>query len=178
MHLLDDREDVVLAHDHQLFAVDLDLGAGVRREDHLVPLLHVPRRALPALQPLPDPREMIFPRRGFSFVESGYTIPDFVFVSASTRFTRILSPSGRREASPDSCNWATRWIRKMFRQPTPTGSCISRCPSPRQPSRAGFKSRPAAVGNVRSRSRPSRRNRLHPPGSPPRAARETVRPTS
>jgi hypothetical protein len=38
---------------------------------------------------------MIFPRRGFSFAESGNTIPDFVFVSASTRLTRILSPKGR-----------------------------------------------------------------------------------
>ena len=35
----------------------------------------------------------------------------------------------------------------------------------------GFKCRSAVAANVRSRSRPSRRNRLAPPGSPPKAIR-------
>ena len=39
----------------------------------------------------------------------------------------------------------------------------------RLPSRAGFKCRPAVAADVRSRSRPSRRKRLAPPGSPPQA---------
>src|SRR5688500_71501 len=38
---LDDREDVVLGHDHEFFAVELDFGAGVAGEDDLVALLDV-----------------------------------------------------------------------------------------------------------------------------------------
>src|SRR5687767_1033731 len=38
--LCDDRQHVILAHDQQLFAVDLDFAAGVAGEDDLVPLLH------------------------------------------------------------------------------------------------------------------------------------------
>ena len=37
--LLDDGEDVVFAHDHEFFAVELDFGAGVAGEDDFVALL-------------------------------------------------------------------------------------------------------------------------------------------
>src|SRR5215212_4334924 len=51
-YLLDDREDVVLAHDHHFLVVDLDLGAGVGGEDDLVALLDVPGGAFAALEAL------------------------------------------------------------------------------------------------------------------------------
>src|SRR6266404_3492669 len=38
--LSDDAEDVVLAHDQELFAIDFDFGAAVFRNQHLVPFLH------------------------------------------------------------------------------------------------------------------------------------------
>src|SRR6266404_6112653 len=38
--LSDDAEDVVLAHDQELFAVDFDFGAAVFRNEDLVPFLH------------------------------------------------------------------------------------------------------------------------------------------
>src|SRR5437763_15766933 len=50
--LLDDRQEVVLAHDHEFFAVDLDSGAGVGGEDDLVALLDAPGGALAGLQAL------------------------------------------------------------------------------------------------------------------------------
>src|SRR6185369_11149722 len=43
-------EDVVFGHDHQLFAVELDLGAGVAGEDDLVALLDVERGALAVVE--------------------------------------------------------------------------------------------------------------------------------
>src|SRR5688500_14626170 len=48
---LNDRKDVVLAHDHQLFTVELDLGAGVAGEDDLVALLDGRRDALSFVGP-------------------------------------------------------------------------------------------------------------------------------
>src|SRR5690606_11063098 len=50
--LLDDRHHVVFTHDEQLFAVDLDLGAGVLAEQHLVALLEVERANLAVLEKL------------------------------------------------------------------------------------------------------------------------------
>src|SRR4051794_14021203 len=50
--LFDHREDVVLAHDHELFAVELDFGAGVAGEDHFVALLHAERGALAVVEAL------------------------------------------------------------------------------------------------------------------------------
>src|SRR4051794_29767913 len=49
----------------------------------------------PLSRRLPSPTARILPRLGFSFAVSGRTIPLLVFDSASTRFTRILSPRGR-----------------------------------------------------------------------------------
>src|SRR5262249_43908058 len=46
---LDHAEDVLLAHDEVLFAVDLDLGTGVLPEQDLVPDLHVERGNLAVL---------------------------------------------------------------------------------------------------------------------------------
>src|SRR5690242_12980144 len=50
--LFDHREDVVLAHDHQLFAVELDFGAGVAGEDDFVALLHAERGAFAVVEAL------------------------------------------------------------------------------------------------------------------------------
>src|SRR5579864_239660 len=43
---LHDRQNVFLAHDEQLFALDLDLGAGILGVEHLGALAHLERRAL------------------------------------------------------------------------------------------------------------------------------------
>src|SRR4051794_18057169 len=50
--LLDDREHVVLAHDDDFFAVELDLGAGVAGEDDLVALLDGERGLLAVVEAL------------------------------------------------------------------------------------------------------------------------------
>src|SRR3954470_18001019 len=47
---------------------------------------------------LPSPTLRTFPRFGFSLAVSGRTMPLLVLLSASTRLTRILSPSGRNLA--------------------------------------------------------------------------------
>src|SRR2546425_7639898 len=52
---LDHAEDVLLAHDQMLFAVDLDLGAGVLAEQHGVAGLDVERDHLPVLADLSLP---------------------------------------------------------------------------------------------------------------------------
>src|SRR6476660_1522062 len=52
---LDDREDVLLAHDEELVAVDLELGAGVFGVEDLVPLLDVHRLALPVIEDATGP---------------------------------------------------------------------------------------------------------------------------
>src|SRR5687768_12071843 len=59
--LIDHGQDVILGHDHQLFIIDLHLGPRVRSKNHLIPLLHVPRRPLPVLQPLPIPQRNNLP---------------------------------------------------------------------------------------------------------------------
>src|SRR4051812_41964160 len=50
--LVEDREDVVFAEEHELFAVDLHLGARVLAEEDLVARLHVERDDLPVLHGL------------------------------------------------------------------------------------------------------------------------------
>src|SRR5438309_1029936 len=50
--LLDDAEDVFLAHHQMLFAFDLDLGSGVLREQNAVTHLHIQRAYLSVLQHL------------------------------------------------------------------------------------------------------------------------------
>src|SRR5438477_3832661 len=47
---------------------------------------------------LPSPTLRTLPRFGFSLAVSGRTMPLLVLLSASTRLTRILSPSGRNLA--------------------------------------------------------------------------------
>src|SRR5262245_6974697 len=49
---LDDREDVLFSEDEQLVAVDLDLVACVRGEDHPVARLHLDGRALAVVEKL------------------------------------------------------------------------------------------------------------------------------
>src|SRR5690349_13784784 len=53
--LREDREDVFLTEQDELFAVDLDLGARVLAEEDLVPLLHVERQRLAVLERLARP---------------------------------------------------------------------------------------------------------------------------
>src|SRR4051812_9837642 len=48
--VLDDREDVLLADDEELFLVDLELGPGVLRVQDGVALLDVDRLALPVIE--------------------------------------------------------------------------------------------------------------------------------
>src|SRR3954467_4124007 len=50
--LLDDGQHVILAHDDDLFAVELDLGAGVAGEDDLVALLDGERGLLAVVEAL------------------------------------------------------------------------------------------------------------------------------
>ena len=47
--LLEHGEDVVLTHDHVLFAIEVDLRAGVLAEEDLVALLDVERRDVAVL---------------------------------------------------------------------------------------------------------------------------------
>src|SRR5438045_6552212 len=47
-----DRENVFLAHDHQLFAVEFDFGSGVAGEDDFVAFLDAEGGALAAIQAL------------------------------------------------------------------------------------------------------------------------------
>ena len=79
------REDVVLAHDDVLFAVDLDLGAGVLAEQDAVARLDVERDDLPSSSRLPAPTAMTLPSSGFSLAESGMMMPPRVFSTSSTR---------------------------------------------------------------------------------------------
>src|SRR4051794_38169633 len=49
--LLNDGEHVIFAHDHDFFAVDLELGAGVAGEEDFVALLDGERDLLAVLEP-------------------------------------------------------------------------------------------------------------------------------
>jgi hypothetical protein len=52
LFLLDHGHDVVFAHDHEVFAVDLDFSAGVLAEEHLVVDLEVERADFAGLEDL------------------------------------------------------------------------------------------------------------------------------
>src|ERR1700755_3200544 len=66
----DDAENLVLAHDEQLLAVDLDFGATVLAEEHSVSGLHVQRLTLAVLPVLAvaDGDDLAFLRLLFSRV--------------------------------------------------------------------------------------------------------------
>src|SRR5687768_490672 len=59
------------------------------------PFLTLTGARSPLSRRLPSPTDRTLPRLGFSLAVSGRTMPLFVFDSASTRLTRILSPRGR-----------------------------------------------------------------------------------
>ena len=71
-------EDVVLAHDEELLAVELDLGAGVLAEQDAVAGLDVQRISLPSSLTLPLPTATTLPSWGFSLAVSGMMMPPLV----------------------------------------------------------------------------------------------------
>jgi hypothetical protein len=76
--VLDDAEDVFLAHDLVFLVVHLDFGAAVLRHQHLVALLDVERDLLAVSSRLPVPTAMTLPSWGFSLAVSGMMIPPFL----------------------------------------------------------------------------------------------------
>jgi hypothetical protein len=84
---LDDAEDFFFAHDEELFAVELDLGAGVLAEEDGVASLDVE----PSSLDLPLPTAMTSPCWGFSLAESGMMMPPRMLSPSSTRRTRMRS---------------------------------------------------------------------------------------
>ena len=93
--LLDLGQDVGLAQDEQLLAVDLDLGPAVLAVQDLVARADVERDALsPSSSQAPSPTATTSPFWGFSFAVSGRTRPLAVVSSSSSALTITLSPSG------------------------------------------------------------------------------------
>ena len=87
------REDVRLAQDQKVLAIDRDVGAAVLAVEDLVALFDVERDALTVLD-LPSPTASTLPFCGFSLAVSGSTIPLAVVSSSSTGFTITRSPRG------------------------------------------------------------------------------------
>src|SRR5215469_3515123 len=90
----EDAEDFVFLYDDELFAINLDLGAGVLAEQDAVAFFHRQREGLafvvgPALADGND-----FALLGLSLAESGMMMPPRVVVASSTRRTRMRSWSG------------------------------------------------------------------------------------
>src|SRR5215210_1757720 len=85
---------------------------------------------------LPSPTLRTLPRRGFSLAVSGRTMPLLVLLSASTRFTRILSPSGRNLAivyAPSDFHAALRAVVKSYDHGHELGSFSLREPGNSRP---------------------------------------------
>ena len=93
--VLDDRQDVLLADDQQVLAVDLELGPGVLRVEDLLALLDVDRLALAVIEVRPGPTARIVPSWGFSLAVSGRTMPLLVISSRGVGWMTTRSPSGR-----------------------------------------------------------------------------------
>jgi hypothetical protein len=91
----DDAENVAFLHDQQVFAVDLDFGAGPFAEQDAVAGLDVERGDLAVFALAPEPTATISPSCGFSLALSGMMMPPAVFSSASTRRTSTRSCNGR-----------------------------------------------------------------------------------
>jgi hypothetical protein len=68
---VDDAEDLVLAHDDEFVAVELDLAARVFAEKNAVALLTSRAWRVPSSLYLPSPAAMTSPSCGFSFAVSG-----------------------------------------------------------------------------------------------------------
>ena len=93
--VLDDREDVLLADDEELLALDLELGAGVLGVEDLVASLTSIGSRLPSSVMRPGPAARIVPSWGFSLAVSGRTMPLLVISSAGVGWMTTRSPSGR-----------------------------------------------------------------------------------
>ena len=78
---VDDAHEVGLLHDHELLAIELDLGAGPFAEQHAVAGLDVERLDLAVLAAAPGPTATTSPSIGFSLAVSGMMIPPAVFSS-------------------------------------------------------------------------------------------------
>ena len=89
---LDDREDVLLADDEELLAVDLELGAGVLRVEDLVPTLTSIGSRVPSSRVRPGPAATMVPSWGFSFAVSGITMPLLVISSRGVGWSTTRSP--------------------------------------------------------------------------------------
>ena len=77
----DDRQDVLLADDEEILALDLELGAGVLGVEDLVPVLTSMASRLPSSRMRPGPAARIVPSWGFSLAVSGRTMPLLVISS-------------------------------------------------------------------------------------------------
>ncbi len=87
--------DIGFLHDQQIFAVELDLGAGPLAEQHAIAGLDVDREELAGLVAPPGPTATTRPSWGFSLALSGMMMPPLVFSSASIRLTTTRSCRGR-----------------------------------------------------------------------------------
>ena len=80
---LEDAEDVVLAKDEALLAVDLHLGPAVLAEEHAVARPSTSSlRTVPSSRTLPLPTAITSPSIGFSLAVSGMMIPPLLFSSS------------------------------------------------------------------------------------------------
>ena len=93
--VLDDREDVLLADDEELLALDLELGPGVLGVEDLVALLDVHGLALAVLEDPAGADGEDVPSWGFSLAVSGRTMPLLVISSRADGWITTRSPSGR-----------------------------------------------------------------------------------
>ena len=66
-----DAENVRFLHDQQVFAANLDFGAGPLAEQHAVTDLNVERVIVPFSARAPEPMATISPSAGFSLALSG-----------------------------------------------------------------------------------------------------------
>src|SRR5215470_11023317 len=91
---LEEAHDVGLLHDHQFFAVDLDLGARPLPKQHAVAGLDLERLHLAVIPagPRPDGDDLAFHR--LSWAVSGMRIPPADFASCSTRRSSTRSCNG------------------------------------------------------------------------------------
>ena len=94
MLLFDNAEDIFLAHDQMLFAVNIDFRAGIFAEKNTIVDFDIERGDLAVVTGFPFPTATILPSWGFSFAVSGMMIPPLLFSSSSTRLTMTRSCKG------------------------------------------------------------------------------------
>ncbi len=92
--LLEDSENFFLAHDQELFAIELDLGAGVLAEQDAVAGLDIEREHLALIVRLAFADRDNLALLWLLFAESGMMMPPRMLSPSSIRRTRIRSCSG------------------------------------------------------------------------------------